>query len=229
MKIAYIFHGHARTWKQCYENFFNNVYAVAPGDIFIHTWDRTNPIVGSYWNGWGYLTGEALKAALATPDISGIFEAYKPKVLMVEQDKLPDLSRYKNPNEIPYNAPGCFGVKLMLESSRKAFETMKSYGVYDRVFSTRLDLNYESKLNINEVQSDRLVGASTDGNFDIWMMGTTEQMDIKTQYVNHIDTYWYDRDMINMHYEGALLKYLQDNNLGDFITSDISYTTPRIF
>jgi hypothetical protein len=228
MKIAYIFHGHSRTWKQCYENFFNNVYAVAPGDIFIHTWDRANPIVGAPWNGWGYLTGEKLKAASATPDISGIFEAYKPKVLIVEQDKLPDLSRYKNPNEIPSIAPGCFGVKLMLESSRKAFEAMKSYGTYDRVFSTRLDLNYTSKLNINEVQSDKLVAARIGGAFDIWMMGTTEQMDIKTQYFNHVDAYWYNRD-INFHYEETLHEYLRDNNLGDFTASDISYTTPRIF
>lgn len=227
MKVAYIFHGHARTWKQCYKNFFDNVYAIAPGDIFIHTWDRTSPIVGSWWNGWGYLTGDALEIASATPDISEIIEAYKPKMIIVEQDRLPDLSRYENNDNIPHNAPGCLGVKLMLESSRKAFEAMKRYGVYDRVFSTRLDLNYQSKLNIDEVHSGRLVAASG-GAFDIWMMGTTEQMDTKTQYVNHIDRYWYDRD-IYLDYETTLCRYLQDNNLGDFITSNITYTTPRIF
>ena len=228
MKIAYIFHGHARTWKQCYKNFFDNVYTVAPGDIFIHTWNRTSPIVGSYWNGWGYLTGTALELASATPDISGILEAYKPKMLIVEQDRLPDLSRYKDSSEIPSKAPGCLGVKLMLESSRKAFEAMKSYGVYDRVFSTRLDLNYQSKLSIDEVHSDRLIAAGSSGAYDIWMMGTTEQMDIKTQYITHVDTYWYDRD-INLDYETTLHNYLQDNNLGDFMASSAIITIPRIF
>ena len=228
MKVAYIFHGHARTWKQCYKNFFDNVYSVAPGDIFIHTWDRTNPIVGSYWNGWGYLTGEALKLASTPPDISGILEAYKPKMLLIEQDRLPDLSRFGDPSGVPHTAPGCMGVKLMLESSRKAFEAMKSYGTYERVFSTRLDLNYQSKLSIDEVQSDSLIGASRDGAFDIWMMGTTKQMDIKTQYVDHVDRYWYDYNM-GLDYETTLRSYLQDNNLGDFVASNLAFNTPRIF
>jgi hypothetical protein len=36
MKIAYIFSGHSRTWEQCHTNFFNNIYNILPGDIFIH-------------------------------------------------------------------------------------------------------------------------------------------------------------------------------------------------
>jgi hypothetical protein len=26
MKIAYIFHGHARTWETCYQSFFDNIF-----------------------------------------------------------------------------------------------------------------------------------------------------------------------------------------------------------
>jgi hypothetical protein len=226
MKVAYIFHGHARTWDKAYQNFFNNVYSVVPGDIFIHTWDTTNPAFGSWWNSWNDLNEEQLAIANKTPDFSGIYEAYKPKILMIEKNKEPDFTNYP---DYPQSSgiKSHLGVKSMLESSRKAFEAARNYGDYDKFFSTRLDLNYISLFDKDEFYSDKIMAANG-GAFDLWMMGNLEQMDIKTQYFNHIDEYFFS-NINSTPYEDSLKLYLISKEIKDWQSSKASTTIPRVF
>lgn len=230
MKVAYIFHGHSRAWDRAYQNFFNNVYSVAPGDIFIHTWDTTNPAFGSYWKDWNDLNETELSLANKVPDFSKIYEAYKPKVLLIEKNKEPDFTNYP---EYPHNSSfkSRLGVKSMLESSRKIFEVARNYGNYDKFFSTRLDINYTSLFDKNEFYSNNVV-IPNPIQIDIWMMGNLEQMDIKTQYLNHIDEYWFKHPLFannGIGYEDCLRSYLFDKEIKSFQNSNSSFTISRIF
>lgn len=233
MKIAYIFHGHSRTWEQCYQNFFDNVYSVAPGDIFIHTWDRINAKSGSHWNGWEDQTQGVLEEKSSkTIDFEGIKKSYNPKHIIVETDRGTDYLKSRYNKHIPNSH---LGVKNMLESSLKAFEMARQYEKYDKYFSTRLDINYLSKLDINELNSSNLLIPKTayDGKypyiFDIWTAGSEEQLETKTNFYNAIDDYWYNYTD-NFHayiYECALKQYYNDNKI-QTQTSEIKYCAPRI-
>lgn len=231
MKIAYTFHGHSRSWKECYQSFFDNIYSVAPGDIFIHTWDKVNPSFGSWWNGWqNSLDGENLIKAQKTPDFSGIYEAYKPKKFLIEEDKMPEVSKYYDINNIPTGALAHFGTKNMLESERKGFEMAMSYGNYDKIFSTRLDIKYHTKISEDEINSDSLIISDNfNGNFDVWMLGDIKTMDIKSNYFNHINRYWFDKGIFSTWYENALLNYLKDNGIHNMIRTKTDYSMIRIF
>jgi hypothetical protein len=227
MKTAYIFHGHSRTWKLCYDNFFNNVFSELPGDIFIHTWDTVNTSCGSYWNGWVDLSGEQLRISQQTPDIGGIYETYKPKILLVEKDQQPDISNCKDINNM---TKGSLGTKNMLRGSRKIFEIAEKYDNYDIFFSTRLDINYTTKLKLEEITSSEMLAPHTH-NFisDIWMIGNKEHMDIKTKYVDHIDNYWFSKDSFtSIWYEDAFTRYMNDMHVTCKQPS-ITFNTPRIF
>lgn len=230
MKVAYIFHGHSRNWDGAYQNFFNNVYSVVPGDIFIHTWDTTNPPFGSHWKNWNDLNETELALANKVPDFSKIYEAYKPKILMIEKNKEPDFTNYP---EYPHNSSfkSRLGVKSMLESSRKIFEAAKNYGNYDKFFSTRLDINYVSLFDQNEFYINDVL-APNPALIDIWMMGNLEQMDIKTQYLNHIDEYWFKHPSFandSIGYEDSLKSYLADKGITNFQFSKSHHTLSRIF
>jgi hypothetical protein len=233
MKIAYIFHGHSRTWNQCYQNFFNNVFSIAPGDIFIHTWDRVNAKSGSHWNGWEEQVSQKLEEESSKIlDLGGIIKAYNPKHITVETDTGVDHLKEKYKKQIPNPH---LGAKRMLESCLKCFNTAKQHGNYDVYFSTRLDINYLSKLNIEELHSKKLIIPKTvyDGThpyiFDIWSVGNESQFNIKTKFYDAIDNYWYYATD-NFHsyiYEQALKKYYNDNNI-ETQTSNLQYCAPRI-
>jgi hypothetical protein len=225
LKTAYIFHGHARTWGACYQNFFNNVFSALPGDIFIHTWDTINPSFGSWWKGYREFTDEEKIIAEQTPDFNGIYQAYKPKVLLIEQDP-----SYHTSNETPL-IRSSVGTKNMLESSRKVFEIACNYDNYDVFFSTRMDLNYTSPLDISEYEDRVLMTPDVNLPYDIWMYGNKELMDIKTNYVNHVQQYWLDKDpssWIHYCYEHAIGQYFRDNNIS-LKQSSLQYNTIRIF
>jgi len=62
MKVAYALSGYLRNYK--YNNFFENMVAEVPGDVFIHTWNELVP---------------------GTPlDIKDVCDYYKPAGLMIE-------------------------------------------------------------------------------------------------------------------------------------------------
>lgn len=227
MKVAYIFHGHSRTWNQCYESFFENVFSVLPGDIFIHTWNRVNPSIGSYWNGWVDLTGEKLKISNEYADVTGIIKTYNPKIIMVEEHPIVDTSWCSFAND---ETKAQCGVKYMLYSSRKIFEESLKYNDYDYFVSTRLDIKYLSKLDVNEInlQRNHLIIPNC-MNFDIFALGPKHLIDIKTNYYYHVDQYWYHNPcFINSGYETVLARYLSDNRL-PLLKTGINFEIVRPF
>lgn len=211
----------------------DNVFSVAPGDIFIHMWDKTSQTIGSYWNNYQPLTEDQFEKANVFPDIQSIHKIYKPKVLMVESEREIDMSIY-NPKY--YQDPkfkSSLGVKSVFYASRKVFELATQYGEYDMFFATRMDIKYTSKLNINELGRDCLT-VPHNKHFvnDIWMFGPKKYLDIRTNYYHHIDDYWYNNpnydNFMNVWQEIVMTKYLNDNNVPTQI-SDLCFEVPRIF
>lgn len=230
MNIAYIFHGHSRTWDKCYNNFFENVFSIAPGDIFIHTWDRVNSTSGSHWNGWQE-EFDSTDISSHVIDLKGILKAYNPTDIIVEKDK--GIKHLKQ--KLPHISLPHLGVKNMLESCVKVFNMAKQYKKYDKFFSTRMDINYLTKFDIDELSCSELVIGKTNYDdkypfvFDIWSIGSEEQIKTKTNYINNIDKYWYNCKL-NLHhyvYEAALKRYYDDNGLS-VKRSSIEYCAPRI-
>lgn len=227
-KIAYVFHGHARTWERCYEAFFENVYSVFPGDIFIHTWDITNAKVGSYWNGWSTLSKELLDKSTQPIDVARIKNVYKPKVLVVEEDRGVDTTGYpEHPRMEAY-----LGAKNMLYSARKSFTHATGYDNYDRIFSTRMDILYENKFDIEELNDTSLIcsnhGHPSNIAFDLWMHGTPEHINIKTEYLYYIDEMFLKNPYLDMlWYEHVFSQYLHSRNV-QFKKSSLNCSIPRI-
>lgn len=231
MRIAYLFCGHSRTWKKCYNDFFKNVFSQAPGDIYIHTWDRVSCKTGSYWNGWVDLTGEMLDIATSPIDEDGILKAYNPTKMIVD----PDQSISDTPDMVDIRHRANLGVKIVLGSARKVFEMARENGPYDKMFLTRLDIQYTNRFDVSELETDTLICSRNDhlishgATSDLWMVGTQEQIDIRTQYLYKIDEYWYNVPNYNHHSpELAFSKYLRDNGI-DYQPSTLMCNIPRIF
>ena len=231
MRIAYLFCGHSRTWERCYNDFFNNVFSQAPGDIYIHTWDRVSCKTGSYWNGWLDLTGENLALATKLADVELIKRTYNPTKMVVEPDQ--PIDDNQTSSDIKYRAN--LGVKIVLSSARKVFEMARDNGPYDRMFLTRLDIQYTNKFDTSELYSDKLICSRNDhlieqgATSDLWMVGSQDQIDIRTQYLNRIDDYWYNIPDYNHHApELYLSKYLRDSGI-QYQASTLMCNIPRIF
>jgi len=237
-KIAYIFHGHSRTWDQCHENFFKNVYSVLPGDIFIHTWDRVNALSPSYWNpngSYASFTAEQNEISNRLADVQGIHRAYKPAIMIVEQDRAPDYTPLQGTQHIETQAtPAALGTKSMLYQSRMIFQLAEAYGDYDHYFSTRLDINHPEKMTEQEaadlLSADAISVVPSKNVSDLWMFGPRHLMDIKTDYFSHIDDYWFKRhpNLLGYGYEMALTDYLRDNNV-TIRWSDFPWEIRRVF
>lgn len=226
MNIAYLFSGHARTWKLCYNNFMENIYRIMPGDIFIHTWDRTNATIGAHWNRWSnHLSVQSAQKI----DIKEILESYRPISCMVEKDPGIDsiIKQYQHVHQ-----KNCLGIKNLLHSQKMVFNMSKKYHKYDKYFCTRLDINYLSMLNNNDIyRKEYVVSHSTKHPdnmiFDFWSICSFEQLEIKTQYYNEVDNYWFTKDMIAVPYEMSLYAYLQDHTIPIY-RSNLIYNVPRI-
>ena len=160
MKIAYMFHGHSRTWQECHQSFFDNVYSVFPGDIFIHTWDRVNSKYGSFWNkNLGYLNDEHEEISSRTLDLDGIRKTYNPKCMIVETDRGMETAFDECPGLISgINAtPAHIGAYNMVKSQYNAFKLAEYYGPYDRYFSLRLDLLFTTKMDAVDLEEDNFM------------------------------------------------------------------------
>jgi hypothetical protein len=248
-KIAYIFHGHSRTWDKCYQNFFKNVHSVLPGDIFIHTWDTKNALNASHWNPNGWvknLDSHNLEISRQLPDLGGIYNAYKPKVLLVEPNMgidyslVPGIVYINQPIElININQsilPACIGTKNMLYQSKRIFTVANSYDEYDYFFSTRMDIDYPTKLTDKEAEamlnSDSITSPplSPVDFYDVWCFASKNLMGIKTDYYYHIDNYWFKktRNFFNYGYERALHQYITDNKI-KVRHSNLDYSMIRLF
>lgn len=230
MKIAYLFRGHVRTWNKCYQNFFDNIYSVAPGDIFIHTWDRINAKTGAHWNGeTTTLTGELETISSQILPLKEIIQAYNPKHIVVETDTCVDLFRNKYPEHI--SSP-TLCIKNYLYSTAELFKLALKHEKYDKFFLTRPDLNFLEKIDINYFNNEQPMAASTGWDnsgaiFDFWFLGNFNQTKIFAEFDKHIDEYWLYKTVYNYIYEQALGQYLQDNQIKP-VLSKLKFNVPRI-
>lgn len=210
MKLAYLFHGHSRTWNQCYQSFFDNLYAVQPGDIFIHTWDTVNAQTGSHWNGWVDLKGQHLDISNQKIDATGILNAYEPTSLIIEPHPPVDISWCEF---VDTTTKANYAVKNMLYSSRKAFEAAKNHNDYDYYFDLRMDIYFDSKLDVNEFYTEKIM-TPKGFNTDLFMFGNKTLIDTKTRYYYDIEEYWYRHERFKtMGYESALISYLAEKGI----------------
>jgi hypothetical protein len=106
-----------------------------------------------------------------------------------------------------------------------------NHGKYDYIFQSRMDILYTSPLDINEFTTFGLrkcVGLAN----DIWMFGSSEHFNIKTNYCNHIDDYWLKNEgansIVHTSYEDLLRKYLTDNGV-PMLDSALQFQTIRLF
>ena len=227
MKIAYVFHGHTRTWKDCYQSFFDNVYAVAPGDIYIHTWDRVNSMYGSFWNKvFDRLGGEYEEISAQTPDLDFIKKIYKPKYMLVERDLGIELAYTELPQLRNIKATvSHIGAYNMVRGQWQVFQMAKQTSNYDRYFSCRFDLSFPNQLDITELHQEEFMMVPptfTDYNdprtemiFDIFAFGTEKIMELRANFYHKIWDYWYSRgDVTGGYYlEHAATKYFRDSGI----------------
>lgn len=231
MKIAYIFHGHARTWEQCYTSFFDNIFSDNPGDVFIHTWDTLNTNLSSHWSNYKQLTQEDLNVSNKKLDAEKLYEIFKPKKLIVEKHQN---VLFDGIEMASTKLKAMHGVKNMLYSSKKCFNEAKKDN-YDLYFSLRLDILWQSKINLQNLNLDTLWCPVLEWPgekrmaWDVFMIASKKNMKIKTSYLNFINKYWLDKkDSENILYEDALTDYLVDNKINfDFI--DLKWDLVRLF
>lgn len=242
MKIAYLFHGHSRTWNHCYQSFFDNVYSLAPGDIYIHTWNRANSRFGSHWNNWTPLNEEHERLSSQQIDLLGIKNTYNPKDIIVEEDPGLVSALKKYPNLVHINStPAHVGVYNMFESQKKVFELSEKYGEYDRYFSTRLDIEFKNKLNIVDLDYDNLLMVPPtfeDGTFDhpdmtmvfdIYAFASRNIMKTRSQFCDHIWDYWYSKNNLSGYWvEHAVTQYYRDNGIKAKPTN-LNFDIKRLF
>jgi hypothetical protein len=190
MKIAYVFGGHSRTWEQCYQSFFDNIYSVAPGDIYIHTWERKNSAVGSWWNGWNDLDGEKLTKSMEYTDVNGLIEKFKPVNIIVEQHPVVDVSHLSQQSQF---SKAQYGNKFQYYSMRRSFEEACARENYDVFFNLRLDLFWKNRFDINELQSDKLFFPQRK-NFDLFSIANFELMDSRLKIAYDIEDFWYQNE-----------------------------------
>lgn len=242
MKVAYIFCGHSRTWDKCYASFFDKIYSVFPGDIFIHTWDRINARSGSWWNKFSkeildadlqYLSGQP------TP-VEKLREVFKPVSLTVEPDPSWTDSSYqwakdKYSGKIDFNHPMCIpklGIKFVLRVLSKTLDKVMSYDNYERIFCTRLDLFHLNRIDYNEFSIPKLIVSKTqysNANYiqDIFFHSVPDIIKSRIELYNDIDNIWYDQNFVEIDYETALTQYLKQKNL-QTMESSLKFQIPRI-
>ena len=226
MKIAYCFAGHARTWERCLASFFEHIYKVAPGDIFIHTWNNLGTQTPAYWNGFEGISEQATREQV---DAFALSACYGAKAVLVEQERsIVPIPRFKEFSSNTW-AHTC---KTYYESRRKAFLLAEAHGPYDRIFSLRLDFKFLSSMKPEDLQNPNLLVAKHRGliemgaHTDAWAIGSQEQIDKLTQYYFHIDEYWFNKDK-HPHHELAWHEYLLDLGIIPEASS-IRFSIPRL-
>jgi hypothetical protein len=210
------------------------VYSVAPGDIFIHTWDRVNSKYGSFWNGnVNSMDGHHENISSQTVDLDGLKQIYKPKSILIESDPGVDLAFSKYPQMESMNiAPAHVGVYNMFKSQNDVYQLTIPYGSYDRYFSCRLDLMFHNKLDYAELEnSSHLMISPNIGPagflMDFFAFGTTDTMRIRSNFYSHIWDYWYSKS-ISDHIENVVAKYYSDNDI-NVRESGLRFEVKRLF
>ena len=146
MKVGIVFHGHVRSFRKTNISFKKNVLRVLSEaghehDIFMHTWD-TEEFTTKTWH-------EGTKQNKDT-DLDEIKSIYEPKGLIVEKQELQNVKKLIF--DRPYSA-----LKAVWLSAHKAIQMMeeqeeKQNFKYDCVIITRPDVQYFSKIFLDEIE-----------------------------------------------------------------------------
>lgn len=225
MKIAYTFSGHSRTWKRCYKSFFDNLYNVLPGDIFMHTWEDVSQTSPSYWNNYrGPKEREAVKKVVREE----LLDIYKPKQLLIEPQR-----SILIPPGFTGNRQWDYTVKIAYESRIKVHNMTIQNGPYDRVFALRPDIEWLSPLDIEELQKPEVYcgrhGAllAVGANSDIWNHGTQKDMDVLCNYFYYMEQYYFTNPNRLDFHENAWSCYMKDQGI-TVLPSNLKFRIPRI-
>jgi hypothetical protein len=136
MKIAYCFHGHMRTFERASKTFFQNIFEVCHGDIYIHTWDTITQRDGTWWRG---------PAKPEPVDEKRIRDVYNPKKLLIETQPSKISSHI---NRVPIDD----SINYDAGSTAKAFWLAKKSGIkYDKYFLLRPDVFFLNKMPEREI------------------------------------------------------------------------------
>lgn len=150
MKIAVLLFGHLRDFESCVGTLRINVLNHYDCDVFMHTWDETEPHTHS-WH------GQRTERRVVDEELQKIIrEKYNPTSLLIEHQELPEQEQII---ELPSREVSFTGVNFMFQSMRKANELRKQherdYGfLYDYILVTRPDVRFFTPINIWGVFSE---------------------------------------------------------------------------
>ena len=147
-KIAILFFGHLRTFKQTHPYTIKNLIEKYDCDIFIHTWDKIDSATLSWDN------KEEFKEDFNKEVVDLVKTIYKPKKIKIEhQEKMEDkiLTSLDGQRQISFN-----GIKFMFYSLSQANELRKEYEKeqnvnYDIILCTRPDIAIYNFLDIEKI------------------------------------------------------------------------------
>lgn len=228
MRVAYCFVGHVRTYKHTHENFFKNVFSQMPGDIFIHTWDEMTGTTPAWWK--TQMNPTERDIASTKIDEKEIVSIYSPKNMLVETQRslLPVPWR----SHLPYPA---YTVKVVYESVLKAVNMAKNNDTYDRIFLTRMDINYLSKLDVNEFKSPKLfvppmkfLLVDCKAASDLWIHGTQKDIITSANYFWEIEKRLFQCPDKDLFHEIIWHNYMRENGV-QFAVSKMDFETVRMF
>lgn len=188
-RIAFCISGQPRTWKKCYQSWFNCLNHFGTNvDVFAHLWDF-NTLPNSVPN------APDLKAW----DIPEFIDILKPKKILIESKK--DVSNINNrhPDVKTTIFPPAFN---QFYSVRKAAYLKRQYEIennfeYDIVFRLRTDLFLEKPVSIED---------------------TTVDMNTMYTCVNHFDQEFQDFRVGDIFYYSNSYAYDQASRFYDFLS-----------
>ena len=201
LRIAYCFSGHLRTFERTVASFQQNLLAIAPGDVFMHTWDTLGGIGRTHWGGdpddhvTQYLSQEtcSLVASLYNP-VSFEIESHSLATRMVSPRY--DASNPSSLSEFIYLM--WYGM-LRADQLRREYEKLYAFR-YDRVVRLRPDLVFDTQLNIEQLlDPDVLYFPRNDNNFralsvpDAFFHGSPALVEAAIDFVQHIDRFLFKR------------------------------------
>lgn len=225
-KIALCLSGQARTWKKCYQNWFDNLSHIpCQIDIFAHFWDY-NTMPMQVWS--KNTTNNSMKfedVKLSDFEKNEIVEILKPKNIIFEQKLNIPTNFYKVKNKVSWWTVDQFNSLLKSSIIKKKYELDNNFQ-YDVVIRMRSDLHFTSKIEIDDPVVENMVYVthtswdSTYNSFrisDIFFMADSPTYDQAAAFYDffpHIDAKYVTNDNNKLHYPPELAFYYYLKSVG---------------
>lgn len=151
MKTALLLYGHMRTYRQCFPFLQANLLDAVQPDVFLHTWDETEPRTRTWHNRQGE------PAAL---DAAAVRAVYRPAAMAIETQPPVSDTRVTPNNNMSYD-----GQKFMLYSLQQACALKRAHEAaggfeYDVVIKLRPDIKLIAPLRFDKPYGDEIWIAS---------------------------------------------------------------------